>query len=149
VALPRWFRFITDRSQIVIIFGVLVVVVALFGFSELAVEKSAAIAALERAQGRVDQLEDQQARLTRALEQAQNGQRIAPKAYQYYGAAPPGVTVIIPEEPAIIPQSAPSAPDAPWSAWTAQVTQSFAEGTDRFSAWLQEMGASINQRLNP
>jgi cell division protein FtsB len=149
VTLPRWLRFVTDRSQLIIILGALVVVVALFGFSELAVEKSAAVASRDRAQAKVDQLRDQNEKLKRALEQAREGQHVAPKAYQYFGQTPPGVTIIIPEEPAIIQPSLPPEPDSAWSDWTAQVGQSLADGIARLSVRIQEMTDSAKRRLNP
>ena len=149
MTLPRWLRFVTDRSQLIILLGALVVVVALVGFSELAVEKSTAVASRDRAQAKVDQLRDQNERLKRALGQAREGQRIPPKAYLYYGQTPPGVTIIIPEEPAVIPESAPPEPASAWSDWAGQAQQLLADGRDRLSAWMEEMLGSVKRRLNP
>ena len=94
---PRWLRFATDRSQLIIITGVLVMVVALFGFAELAVEKSAALVANERAQNELARLEAQNRLLLVSLEQARLGQHVAPKAYQYFGLTPEDVTLIVPQ----------------------------------------------------
>jgi len=142
VALPRWLRFITDRSQLIIIFGALVMVVAFFGFAELAVEKSAATASYERARDRVEQLRDQNARLKRAVEQADEGQNVAPKAFQYFGQTPPGVTIIVPEEPDIIPSTPPAEPDSAWDDWLVRAQLSVADGIERLTTRLSELAAA-------
>ena len=75
----------------------MVCAVALVGFIDLELRKNAALDANRRALAQVAQMRDQKRQLTRALEEARQGQDIAPLAYRYFGRSLPGVTVIVPE----------------------------------------------------
>jgi hypothetical protein len=149
VTLPRRLRFAADRSQLIIITGALVMVVAFFGFTQLAVEKSAALVANERAQNKVDQLEEQQQLLRAALTQAQRGQHVAPKAYQYFGKAPPGLTVIVPEEPVII--ASPAAEEAPTAleTWLNRIELTVSDGVTRLRNLTNDLVNAIERRRAP
>ena len=149
MTLPRRLRFATDRSQLIIITGALVMVVALFGFTQLAVEKSSVLVANERAQNKVAQLEAQQRLLRSSLVQARRGQHIAPKAYQYFGKAPDGLTVIIPEEPAIIPLPEVIEPPTPLEEWTGQIELTVSDGMDRLRDLANDLVNAIERRRAP
>jgi hypothetical protein len=149
VALPRWLRFATDRSQLIIIAGALVMVVAFFGFGELAVEKSAALVANERAQNKVAQLEEQNRLLRSALEQARLGQRVAPKTYQYFGRSRPGITVVIPDEPEVLHPVVAPPPESPIAARLARVELTIEDGVGRLADLADELVRAIERRRQP
>jgi hypothetical protein len=149
MTLPRWLRFATDRSQLIIILGALVMVVAFFGFAELAVEKSAALVANERAQNKVAQLEEQNLLLRNSLGQARLGQHIAPKAYQYFGKTKPGLTVVEPEEPLVlVPPAAPEPPSA-LTVWVDRVELTFNDGVSRLADLVDQLASAIERRRQP
>jgi hypothetical protein len=147
VPVPRGLRFIADRSQLILLCGALVIVVAMFGFARLAVEKSSARSAYNRAEARVDQLTEQNRLLLSSLEQARHGQRVAPKAYQYFGQTAPGVMVIVPDAPQ---ESAPTVQSAPESAvrrYVRQVQQTWADGLDRLTALMDSLAVRAEHLL--
>jgi hypothetical protein len=149
MTLPRWLRFATERSQLIIITGALVMVVAFFGFAELAVEKSAALVANERAQQELAQLEEQNRKLLVALEQARLGQHVAPKAYQYFGVSRPGLTVIEAEEPVVIVTPPPAEPPSGFSTWLDRVALTFDDGVSRLADLVDELARAIERRRQP
>ena len=146
---PRWLRFATDRSQLIIITGVLVMVVAFFGFAELAVEKSAALVANERAQNELARLEEQNRLLHVSLEQARLGQHIAPKAYQYFGVSRPGLTVIETEEPLVLAAPAPAEAPSAFSVWLDRMALTFDDGVGRLAGLMDELVRAIERRHQP
>ena len=149
MTLPRRLRFATDRSQLIIITGALVMVVAFFGFTQLAVQKSAALVANERAQNKVAQLEAQQRLLYSSLVQARRGQHIAPKAYQYFGKAPPGLTVIVPEEPAIIPPPEVIEEPSPLEEWSGRIELTVSDGMESMRDLANDLVSAIERRRTP
>ncbi len=149
MTLPRWLRFATDRSQLIIITGALVMVVAFFGFTQLAVEKSAALVANERGQNKVQQLEAQQRLLRTSLLQARRGQHIAPKAYQYFGKTPIGLTVIVPEAPIVIAPPAPVKSPTALEEWTNRVELTVNDGIDRVTNLTNDLVNAIERRRAP
>jgi hypothetical protein len=149
MTLPRWLRFATDRSQLIIITGALVMVVAFVGFGELAVEKSAALVANERAQDELAQLEEQNRMLLVSLEQARLGQHVAPKAYQYFGLSRPGLTVIEAEETLVVVTPAPAKPPSAFSVWLDRVALTFDDGVGRLADLVDELARAIERRRQP
>jgi hypothetical protein len=95
----RLWRFLPDRSQLMLLAGVLIVLFGAVSFVNLAIAKSAALAKERSVQVQLEQARQQNARLQRALQQAQAGQNVMPKAYEYFGMTLPGVTMVLPETP--------------------------------------------------
>jgi hypothetical protein len=89
---------VPDPTKFILLLGAVVCAVALVGFIDLELRKNAALDANRRALAQMAQMRDQQRQLTRALEEARQGQDIAPLAYRYFGRSLPGVTVILPEQ---------------------------------------------------
>ena len=95
----RLWRFLPDRSQLILLASVVIVLFAAVSFVNLAIAKSAALAKERTLQAQLEQAREQHERLQRALQQAQAGQNVMPKAYEYFGMTLPGVTMVLPEEP--------------------------------------------------
>jgi hypothetical protein len=93
-AVSRRRRFIPDPTKIILLAGAAVFVVALIGFTDLGLRKSAALAEQRRALAELATIRDQKRQLTRALEEARQGENIAPLAYRYFGRTLPGSTVV-------------------------------------------------------
>jgi hypothetical protein len=117
----RLWRFLPDRSQLMLLAGVLIVLFGAVSFVNLAIAKSAALAKERSVQVQLEQARQQNARLQRALQQAQAGQNVMPKAYEYFGMTLPGVTMVLPETPqdeTIGPIWQEPAPEQPiWLQW--------------------------------
>jgi len=103
----RLWRYLPDRSQLMLLAGVLIVLFAAVSFVNLAIAKSSALAKERTMRAQLEQAREQNARLQRALGQAQAGQNVMPKAYEYFGMTLPGVTMVLPEE---APSSEPVGP---------------------------------------
>jgi hypothetical protein len=95
----RLLRLLPDRSGVMLLAIALTAALALLGFGNLVIIKSEALAEQHRARQQLEALQEQNRRLNTALEQAQHGQNIIPRAWQYYHRLPPGVTVFE-EQPA-------------------------------------------------
>jgi len=91
-------RLALDPTKVILLLGALVCAVALVGFVDLELRKNAALDDNRRALAQLAQMRDQKRQLTRALEEARQGQDIAPLAYRYFGRTLPGVTVIVPQQ---------------------------------------------------
>jgi hypothetical protein len=109
----RLLGFLPDRSGVLLLPAALTAAVALLGFGTLVISRGEALADQQRAREQLVEAQAQNRRLTAALEQAQNGQNIIPRAYQYFGRIPDGLT-IFEGEPA--ESNAPPQPSAgpPW-----------------------------------
>ena len=90
-------RLAPDPTKFILLLGAVVCAVALVGFTDLELRKNAALTANRLAQAQMAQMRDQKRQVARALEEARQGQNIAPLAYRYFGRSLPGVTVIVPE----------------------------------------------------
>jgi Flp pilus assembly protein TadG len=87
-------RFLPDRSGVMLLAIALTAALALLGFGSLAISKSEALAHQYRVRQQLETLQEQNRLLVAALDQAQHGQNIVPRAWQYYHRLPPGLTVI-------------------------------------------------------
>jgi len=94
----RHWRLAPDPTKVILLLGAVVCAVALVGFIDLELRKNAVLDDNRRALAQLAQMRDQQRQVTRALEEARQGQDIAPLAYRYFGRSLPGVTVILPEQ---------------------------------------------------
>jgi len=83
-----------DRSGVMLLAIALTAALALLGFGNLVISKSEALAHQYRVRQQLETLQEQNRLLVAALEQAQHGQNIVPRAWQYYHRLPPGLTVI-------------------------------------------------------
>jgi hypothetical protein len=86
--------FLPDRSGVMLLAIALTAALALLGFGNLVISKGEALAEQERARQQLETLQGQNRRLVSALEQAEYGQNIVPRAWQYYHRIPPDLTVI-------------------------------------------------------
>ena len=96
--MTRHWRLAPDPTKVILLLGAVVCAVALVGFIDLELRKNAVLDDNRRALAQLAQMRDQQRQVTRALEEARQGQDIAPLAYRYFGRSLPGVTVILPEQ---------------------------------------------------
>jgi hypothetical protein len=150
MALLRRLRTAADRSQLILLSGAALIVVALVGFAQLAVEKNAAMAANQEAQALFDNQAEQNRLLKSTLEQARMGERIAPKAFEYFDSVAPGVTIIRPEAPAqpeAPAETAAPAEDRP--EWLVRIALTWEESLGRVAAALDDLIAAAGQRLQP
>jgi hypothetical protein len=83
-----------DRSGVMLLAIVLTAALALLGFGNLVISKGEALAEQHRARQQLEMLEAQNRRLVSALQQAENGQNIIPRSWQYYHRTPPGLIVV-------------------------------------------------------
>jgi hypothetical protein len=90
----RLLRFLPDRSGVMLLAIALTVSLALLGVGNLVISKSEALAHQYQVRQQLETLQEQNRMLVAALEQAQHGQNIVPRAWQYYHRLPPGLTVI-------------------------------------------------------
>jgi hypothetical protein len=90
----RLTRFLPDRSSIMLLAVALTAALALLGFGSLVISKAEALAEQHRARQQLEMLQGQNRRLLSALEQAEHGQNIIPRAWQYFRRVPPGLTVV-------------------------------------------------------
>ncbi len=92
---PGWRWLVPDRSRLIVLLIALMGLTAGVSFVDLGIRRSAAVAANQAAHRQLDEAKRQQALLTQALADAQQGTHITPKAYDYFGQTPPGVTTIL------------------------------------------------------
>jgi len=83
-----------DRSGVMLLAIALTAALALLGFGNLVISKGEALAKQERARQQLEMLQGQNRRLVSALEQAEYGQNVVPRAWQYYHRTPPGLIVV-------------------------------------------------------
>ncbi len=114
-------RFLPDRSQLTLLLVVVIVLVAGMGFVNLGVARNAASSANRTAHAQYDEQLQQSRLLTGALEAAQRGDNIVPKAYDYFAWTLPGVTTVeiqsVPEEESGSTGKTPRAGPPYWSDW--------------------------------
>ncbi|MCX6027710.1 MAG: hypothetical protein NT169_00185 [Chloroflexi bacterium] len=123
----RWWRFLPDRSQLMLLAGVLIAVVTTVGFVNLTIARSAVQAELRADQARVAQLLEQKLRLQDELARDQQGENVAPRAEEYFDRKPPDTTTVFPEAVAT-PDAAAGKRDQPsgppyWAEWWKRLTQ--------------------------
>ena len=87
-------RFLPERSQLMLLVGVFVVLFAAAGFVNLAVTKSEALASRRHEQQQRDQMLDRKYALSDALGDAQQGRHIPKTALGFFQLVPPGMTVV-------------------------------------------------------
>jgi len=78
------------------------------------------------------------------------GERIAPKAFEYFDSVAPGVTIIRPEAPAqpeAPAETAAPAEDRP--EWLVRIALTWEESLGRVAAALDDLIAAAGQRLQP
>jgi type II secretory pathway pseudopilin PulG len=125
--LQRWRRFLPERSQLIILVGVLAILYAGVAFVNLAMAKSAALRENQAAQTKVDALQEQQQRLRLALGEAQQGYNIEPRARQYFNLGRKGEKAVVlqPVAPATAPETAPQPASGPpyWTEWWKRLTE--------------------------
>ncbi len=95
----RLLRLLPDRSGLMLLAIAVTAALALLGFGNLVISKSEALAEQYRAQQQLLTLQEQQRGLLSALEQAEQGQNIIPRAWQLYHRVPPGLTVLEEQPP--------------------------------------------------
>jgi type II secretory pathway pseudopilin PulG len=93
----RLLGFLPDRSGVMLLAVALTAALALLGFGSLVISKAEALADQHQAREQLAQLQEQQRRLTSALEQARAEQNILPRAWELYHRLPPGLIVIVGE----------------------------------------------------
>ena len=96
--------FLPDRSGVMLLAIALTAALALLGFGNLVISKGEALAEKERARQQLAMLQEQNRRLVSALEQAEYGQNIVPRAWQFYHRTPPGL-IVVEGEPAEVEAS--------------------------------------------
>ena len=116
--------FLPDRSGVMLLAIALTAALALLGFGNLVISKGEALAEQERARQQLETLQGQNRRLVSALEQAEYGQNIVPRAWQYYHRIPPGLTVVEGESVEDKASSQPSSRLPIWVQLLQQVRQS-------------------------
>ncbi|PKO22822.1 MAG: hypothetical protein CVU38_07385 [Chloroflexi bacterium HGW-Chloroflexi-1] len=133
----RWRRFLPERSQFLLLGVVLAVIFALVGFINLAIIKSSTLVENQGARVRLERAQDQSQRLQGALGEAQQGQNIPIKGWEYYRLTPPEVTVVMPA-PEAAPEAASEA--APLAAGeTAALGHRHAAGPPYWADWLKRL----------
>ncbi len=90
-----WRRFLPDRSQFMYLVVVVIVLVAGMSFANLGIAKNAALAANRAVHAQSDEAQEQHSLLERALDAAQRGENIVPKAFDYFFLTPAGVTTVL------------------------------------------------------
>jgi hypothetical protein len=95
----RLLRLLPDRSGLMLLAIALTAALALLGFGNLVISKSEALAEQYAARQQLLTLQEQNRRLVSALQQAEHGQNIVPRAWQYYHRLPPGLTVFEEQPP--------------------------------------------------
>ncbi len=90
-----WRRFLPDRSQFVLLAIVVMGLVAGVSFVNLGIARNAVWTANQIAHTRYEEAQRQHGMLVEALEGAQQGENILPKAYEYFVLTPVGVTTIL------------------------------------------------------
>ncbi len=90
----RLLGFLPDRSGVMLLALALTAALALLGFGSLVISKSEALAHQHQVGQQLETLHEQNRLLVAALEQAQHGQNIVPRAWQYFHRLPPGLIVI-------------------------------------------------------
>ncbi len=88
-----------NRSSATLLAVTLTAALAVVAFGDLAISRRNALEEQRAAQQKLDLLQDQNRRLVYALEQAERGQSVQPKAWQYYRRAPRGA-IVVEEAPA-------------------------------------------------
>ena len=123
----RLLRFLPDRSGVMLLVIALTAALALLGFGNLVISKSEALAHQYQVRQQLETLQVQNRLLVAALEQAQHGQNIMPRAWQYYHRLPPGITVIEGDSPA--GDTSAQRPDGPpvWVQLMEQIRQNLTE----------------------
>jgi len=123
----RWQRFLPDRSQLMLVVSVLLVVFALVSFINLAIVKGSVGAKQRSVKAQLDQARERQRMLRTTLERDQQGCNILPKAQDYYNLTLPNVTVVVPK-----PEATPDVPGGEhdfrkgppyWADWWEQLSQ--------------------------
>lgn len=91
----RWLRFLPSRPQLMLVMALAVLAAFAAGFVDLALTRSATLASLRQMQAQVASQEAQHDQIVAALAQAQQGQHIGPRAWEYYGLTGRGVGIIL------------------------------------------------------
>ena len=119
----RLWQFLPDRSQLMLLAGVLVVLAAAIGFVNLAVARAAVVSELQAARAQTDQMEEQNQRLKDELARAQQGDNVGPRALDDFNMTRPGAVIVEPE-PLITPQPTvrPAGPPY-WAEWWKRLAQ--------------------------
>jgi hypothetical protein len=120
----RLMGFLPDRSGVLLLAAALTAALALLGFGTLVINKGEALVDQQQARVQLAEMQAQNRRLTTALEQARSGQNIIPRAYQYFGRIPPGLTIVEgePTESDASPQPSAGLP------WWAQLLEQARQG---------------------
>ena len=129
MAQQRWQRFLPERSQLLLLLVVLAVILALVGFINLAIIKSAALAENQAARVRLERAQDQNQRLSQALIEGQQGQNVPSKGWDYFRLTLPGVTVVVPASEAPLLDAGA----------TALAAQQGAAGPPFWAEWLKRL----------
>ena len=116
--------FLPDRSGVMLLAIALTAALALLGFGNLVISKGEALAEQERARQQLETLQGQNRRLVSALEQAEYGQNIVPRAWQYYHRIPPDLMVVEGESVEDQSSSQPSSRLPIWVQLLQQIRQS-------------------------
>jgi hypothetical protein len=116
--------FLPDRSGVMLLAIALTAALALLGFGNLVISKGEALAEQERARQQLETLQGQNRRLVSALEQAEYGQNIVPRAWQYYHRIPPDLMVVEAESVEDQSSSQPSSRLPIWVQLLQQIRQS-------------------------
>ena len=103
-------HFLPERSQLWLLLAAVAGIIAVVSFANLAVARSAAQAELDIAKTRLQVEEERHSELNDALERAQRGEHVVPKAIDYFDVAPEGVTVYVPEPDPVQPVATPERP---------------------------------------
>jgi hypothetical protein len=90
----RLLGFLPDRSGVMLLAVALTVALAVLGFGGLVISKAEALADQHQAREQLALLQEQQRRLVNALQQAEAGQNIVPRAWQLFRRLPPGLIVV-------------------------------------------------------
>ncbi|MDQ1301713.1 MAG: hypothetical protein QG637_1635 [Chloroflexota bacterium] len=90
-----WRRFLLDRSQFMLLAIVVMGLVAGVSFVNLGIARNSVWTANQVAHARYEEAQRQHAMLVETLENAQRGENIPPKAYDYFALAPAEVTTIL------------------------------------------------------
>jgi len=122
-----WWRFLPDRSQLMLLAGVLIAVVTTVGFVNLAIARGAAQTELRAQEARVAQLREQNLRMQDELVRAQSDENAERRATDYFNRVRPGTTLVLPEAvptPAapVVGRRRPSGPPY-WAEWWKRLTQ--------------------------
>jgi|YNPBryantNP2012_1023418.scaffolds.fasta_scaffold06624_4 hypothetical protein len=116
-----WRRLVLERARLIGLATIAIGLIAGVSFLNLSVAHNAAVVANRAAHARYAEAQQQREALVRALEAAQRGEQVLPKAYDYFSLTPAGVTTVLirPTAPdgAVEAKEAPDAPPYWWTWW--------------------------------